>query len=144
MRLARLLAPALLATAAVLSLSGCSSSNSTTPARYGLVVNMTGMGPHVGQSLSLRVVHVDTQVEVGYAKISPITTTAFTVAIPDILVPGERYMVDFYADLNRNGRYDAPPADHAWRRFIGPIQGPVTIAFTHDVNWTDVQFPAHP
>lgn len=142
MRLARLLAP-MLATAAVLSLSACTSSNSTTPSRYGVVVNMTGMGPHVGQSLHLRVVHVDTQVEVGHARIDRVTTTAFTVAVPDVLVPGERYTVDFYADLNRNGHYDAPPTDHAWRRFIGPVAGPVTIAFTHDVNWTDIDYP-HP
>jgi hypothetical protein len=142
-RLARLLAPAF-AALAVVALSGCSSSNSTSPSRYDLTVNMSGMGPHVGQMLELRVVHAETGVEVGYAKIDRVTSTSFTVSVPDILVPGESYDVDWYADLNRNGAYDAPPVDHAWRRFIGPVQGPVTLTFMHDTNWTDIDFPAHP
>ena len=56
------------------------------------------------------------------------------------LHPG-RYRVWAFADLNRNRKYDAPPADHAWRRTLNPTGGDASLTFTHDTNWTDIEFP---
>lgn len=142
MKLTRLLAP-LAALTLVAALCGCSGSDATTPERFGVTVSMEAMNPHVGQTLQLRVVHAETMVEVGYAKVAPITAADFTVDVPDVLIMGETYYIDFYADMNMNGRYDAPPVDHAWR-FVRTAAGPVSITFVHDTNWTDIDFPAHP
>jgi hypothetical protein len=142
MKLARLLAPALsLALAA--ALCACSGSDATTPERYGVTVSMEGMRPHVGQLLEMRVVHAESNTEVGYTKIDPVMATDFLVSIPDVLIAGETYYIDFYADLNMDRGYDAPPVDHAWR-FVRTATGPVSITFVHDTNWTDIDFPAHP
>ena len=72
---------------------------------------------------------------------NPIPGAAFEVAIPDILIAGETYLVDFYVDYNRNGRYDAPPADHAWRRVVNAPAATASLAFVHNANFTDIQFP---
>jgi len=140
-RIARLLVPAV-ALACVAALSGCSSDDATTPVRNGASIAFSSMTPHVGQKLEMRVVHVQTGVEVGYAKLDPIASAAFTLSIPDVLVANETYYIDWYADLNGNGRYDDPPTDHAWRRTIIASMAPYTLSFVHDTVWTDIDFPA--
>jgi predicted lipoprotein with Yx(FWY)xxD motif len=59
-----------------------------------------------------------------------------------VLEPGNSYMVDFYADHNTNGMYDAPPTDHAWRIETGEATGDVDIDFMHNTNFTDIQPPS--
>jgi hypothetical protein len=141
----RLLIPLFLTAVAATALVGCEGSNSDVPERFAFTMNFTGMTPHIGQLLEIRVVHVATQVEVARTRVESIDTPAFGVTIPDILVAGERYQVDFYADLNRNRHYNAPPVDHAWRRFIGPVAAAnTTLNFAHDPNWVDIEWPPAP
>ncbi len=136
----RLLALAL-SLAAVALLSGCSSGTATSPERHAFTLNLTGMAPHVGQRLDLRIVHRATMNEVARARVATIPSASFQLIVPDALVAGETYHVDFYADFNRNGRYDAPPADHAWRRVVNAPAAPVSITFMHDANFTDIRWP---
>ena len=136
----RRLIPAAMAALFALALLGCENDDSSSPARYGFTMNLTGMTPHVGQNMWLRVWHADTGVEVGRVAVRPVVTANFTVVVPDVLIAGENYYVDWFADLNLNNAYDAPPVDHAWRRFISSA-GPVSIDFMHDTAWTDVDFP---
>jgi hypothetical protein len=49
--------------------------------------------------------------------------------------------VDFYADHNGNGVYDPPPADHAWRLELNDVAGDSELDFTHNTNFTDIQWP---
>ncbi len=74
------------------------------------------------------------------------TLSAFPAAdlqlvIPGVIFAGRNYNVDFYADLNKNGIYDAPPADHAWRMMLAGVTGNEALTFTHNVNFTDIMFP---
>jgi len=55
-----------------------------------------------------------------------------------VIEPGASYLVDFYADHNGNGIYDAPPADHAWRLETGETMGDVELAFIHNTEFTDI------
>ena len=57
------------------------------------------------------------------------------------------YRVDFFADVNKDGKYDPPtnPADvkgtiqdHSWRRTITGATAGVTESFKHDSNWTNI------
>jgi len=50
--------------------------------------------------------------KIGRIKIPSINTSAFPVQIVGLSEPGD-YSVEFYADHNGNGLYDAPPVDHA-------------------------------
>jgi hypothetical protein len=61
-----------------------------------------------------------------------------TIAFGKILVDQRSYMLDFWADLNGNGTYDAPPVDHAWRIMLAGTAQDSTIAFTHNTNFTDI------
>jgi hypothetical protein len=55
-----------------------------------------------------------------------------------VVEPGKSYMVDFYADHNGNGSYDAPPADHAWRLETTASAGDLELEFVHNTNFTDI------
>jgi plastocyanin len=100
-----------------------------------LTVNFTGMNPHVGQDLWLAVTDKTSGMEVDRVK-----TTAdvdFMVHVYGI-ENGMSYNVDFYADHNQNGKYDAPPADHAWRLELENVTGDTTLTFAHNTNFTDI------
>jgi hypothetical protein len=48
------------------------------------------------------------------------------------------YQIDFYADHNQNGSYDAPPTDHAWRITVNDLVGDSVVTFTHNTDFTDI------
>jgi plastocyanin len=101
-----------------------------------LTVNFTGMTPHVGQTLWLAVIDQATKKEIGRVKKS-VTTAAFAINVSGI-ESGKSYNVDFYADLNKNGVYNAPPTDHAWRLQANNITGNTTLNFAHNITFTDI------
>jgi hypothetical protein len=103
-------------------------------------LDLTGFGPHVGQLFEAKVVHVSTGRVVGQYRLDEVPNHDFDIEIRDIVQSGEQYNVDFYADLNNNGSYDAPPADHAWRvTQIATTHG-LEVTFGHGTNFTDIGF----
>ncbi len=107
---------------------------------YLLTMNFTGMTPHVGQLLELRVVNKDDATEVGRVKLASIPGPDFSLTVPGI-EPGNSYMVDFFADLNGNKVYDPPSADHAWRMDLDDVYGDTSLTFSHNTNFTDIMWP---
>ena len=102
-----------------------------------LTVHFMNMTPHVGQDFYLAVVDTATGI---------VLSTVDTVASEDFMLnvyglePGTAYNVDFWADFNENGMYDAPPADHAWRIQLDSIVGDSTLMFTHNTDFTDIMW----
>ncbi len=94
--------------------------------------------PHAGQLFGVRVVLVS---DGSFAAADAITVPeggAFSFTWPNLLVPGEEYRLDYWADFNENGVCDAPPTDHAWQYALGEASEDVTFDFQHDTNFTDV------
>ena len=112
-----------------------------TPSGMGdFSLELTGMTPHVGQLFELRVKDTESGQTVGQYRLGAVAGPDFTLDIPGIIEMERSYTVDFYADLNGDGEYDAPPTDHAWRETgMGTASG-LTIAFTHATNFTDIAF----
>ena len=108
---------------------------------FGLTLDFTGMTPHVGQMLELRVVDIATGYEAGQKTVTAIETPAFQIMLPGILQAGRSYNVDFYADFNKNGVYDAPTKDHAWRLESGAVSDDVMLSFAHNTSFTDIMYP---
>ena len=97
------------------------------------------MDPHVGQRFELRIVEEASGREIARFTI-PEIMAAFDLEIVDLQL-GESYRIDFYSDANGNGRYDAPPSDHAWRVEIPELQGDAEFTFTHNAEFTDIAWP---
>jgi len=104
-----------------------------------LYVNFTDMSPHIGQTFHFRVWHQMSGEEHG-RKSMVITGASFTVGFDDVEM-GEAYNIDFYADLNKNDKYDPPPADHAWRIQIGNLMADSTVSFSHNTKFSDIKWP---
>ncbi len=102
-----------------------------------LNVNFTGMTPHIGQTFTFYVKHAVTGLYKDTILIARIPGATFQIA-SDQIVKGESYFLDFFADLNMSGEYDAPPTDHAWRIELNDVAGDTTLTFTHNVNFTDI------
>ena len=107
---------------------------------YLLTVNFTAMTPHVGQLFELRVVKVENQEEAGRVSLPIIIVPNFTVYVPGFDL-NKDYNIDFYADHNGNGSYNAPPVDHAWRLTFNSSIGDVTSVFSHNASFVDIQWP---
>ncbi len=108
--------------------------------KYLLTVNLTSMTPHLGQLFELRVVRQDNQVEIGRDSVPAVLVPDFTVYIPEFEL-NQGYNIDFYADHNGNGIYDAPPADHSWRLSFNSSTGDIIKDFTHNTIFTDIKWP---
>ncbi|HSH18961.1 MAG TPA: plastocyanin/azurin family copper-binding protein, partial [Draconibacterium sp.] len=102
-----------------------------------LTVNFSGMNPHVGQTLWLAVIDKDSGIEI--ERKSVIVTVDFSIQIPGLEM-NHSYNVDFFADHNKNGVYDAPPADHAWRMEVIEVMGDAELNFQHNTNFTDIMW----
>ncbi len=106
---------------------------------YAISVHFTGMTPHVGQQLGIRVVDRKTRREVVRKKLAAIESAEFTVDLPGVQ-RNDSYWVEFFADLSQNGLYDAPPLDHAWRLEAEKIEGDITLDFAHGTNFVDIEW----
>ncbi len=104
---------------------------------FKLTVNFTGMDPHVGQMMKLFVKDQSSGETLDSVVLSSIEDADFDIE-SHILEVGGDYFVDFYADLNQSGGYDAPPTDHAWRLVVDNAMGDVDLDFTHNTTFTDI------
>lgn len=107
--------------------------------QYVLTVNFSGMTPHIGQMLELKVENSSLEKEIGRIKIPSIASASFPVQIVGLSEPGD-YSVEFYADHNGNGLYDVPPVDHAWKLSFNYTAGNVDLSFSHNASFTDIQW----
>lgn len=105
-----------------------------------LQVSFEGMDPHVGQMMELRVVEMASGSEAARLSVSAIPMASFELEIAN-LMEGMSYRIDFYADFNENGRYDAPPDDHAWRLEIVDMGKSESLTFGHTTQFTDIAWP---
>lgn len=103
--------------------------------RNELALHFIGMTPHLGQNLWLSVIDKETGIS-----IDTVTTTIeneFMVYVKGIL-SGKSYQIDFFADHNKNGSYDKPPTDHAWRLELLNVKSDTMMMFMHNTNFTDI------
>ncbi len=111
-----------------------------TQAQYILTMHFDEMDLYIGKTVEVRVVETSTGDEVGRKTISTLDTTAFSIQLY-VLLEDQDYTIDIHADVNGNGSYDSPPADHAWRRTIIDASQNVVIHFIPDMNYTNTGFP---
>jgi hypothetical protein len=100
------------------------------------------MMPHVDQLLEVMVIERASGRTVGLYRTTSIPSADFEVTIPGIIDPdGTVYRLEFYADLNGNGTYDDPDADHTWEiNFIESGADGVDAMFTHGTNFADLRY----
>jgi hypothetical protein len=109
-------------------------------AQFELTMNFQQFDPHINQRLELRVVDKADSAEVGRIVVPSIPASDFSLALYT-LVEGHSYNIDFFADLNDNGVYDPPPADHAWRLTLDNATQDTILTFTYNTNFTDILWP---
>ena len=108
--------------------------------KYLLTVNFQNMTPHLGQLFELRVVKVENLEEVGRISLPAVLLPIYSVYVPGFDL-NKDYNIDFYADLNGNGSYNAPPVDHAWRSTFNSSTGDFVSDFSHNASFVDIQWP---
>jgi hypothetical protein len=109
-----------------------------------LSMRFTGMTPHVGQMFVFNIKESASDSVVIDTGIVSVPSDTFELSLGRKLMKGKSYLIDFFADLNKNGKYDKPPVDHAWRIPLLKLTGDTTITFVHNTNFTDIGSPKIP
>lgn len=104
-----------------------------------LTVNFQAMNPHVGQTFTLYVVDTSGEMFLDTIVVDEIENPDFIIRSYAI-EHGGSYHINFWADHNSNGEYDAPPTDHAWQILLEDVAGDTTLTFVHNTQFTDI-FP---
>jgi len=94
-----------------------------------------------GQKIFIRVLDKANSQEVGRSSLKAISQSSFELPLW-VIVPNHSYLIEFYADLNKNNKYDVPPTDHAWRLALDNVKGDATVNFTHNTQFADIAWPA--
>jgi len=102
-------------------------------ARQDLSVSLSGMDPHVGETVVLRLESDSGELRTRIV-LDPLTTAGFDLLAPRVRPTGS-HVLAFWADHDGDGAYDSPPVDHAWSRSVPPSGA---VSFTHDTVFTDI------
>jgi plastocyanin len=102
-----------------------------------LTIDFASMNPHIGQSLTMYLIEQPSGIYIDTVKLDEIPGAAFSLSSSNIM-SNMSYQIDFYADHNQNGSYDAPPTDHAWRITVNDLVGDSVVTFTHNTDFTDI------
>jgi hypothetical protein len=109
--------------------------------QHTITLNLQGMTPHVGQLLKARMVESPSGKQV--AETTVVAVQGATLRLVFAGESGKSYVLDYFADMNGDGKYSSPPADHAWRKSAGPLHHEgIVIDVAHDLNFTDIQYPS--
>lgn len=120
---------------AAFGMVGSVTVNPSTAEPLKVTINFTAMNPHIGETFWLAVIDTTTKMEIG--RVEQVAEQEFSIEVQGIEA-GHSYWVDFFADHNRNGVYDAPPADHAWRLPLYDVTGDAVLDFIHNTTFTDI------
>lgn len=111
--------------------------NSNDELKQVLTLHFMSMNPHIGQRLHLNVTEKNSGKEIE-RKVEDIQSD-FQVQVSGI-EKDHSYYINFFADHNSNGLYDAPPTDHAWRMELNNVGGDTTLTFTHNTSFTNIMW----
>jgi hypothetical protein len=104
-------------------------------------LRFSGMGVHKGKMLEVMVIEELTGRTVGLYRMKSIPGDAFEITIPGIIdLGGVVYRVEFFADANGNFRYDDPPNDHTWLRFVESNDKDANLSFEHGTDFKPLEF----
>jgi len=101
-----------------------------------LTVQFTGMEPNVGQRFEVRLFE-QSGGEVGRRVLDSIPSATFSLEFAGVNV-GSTYRLGFFADVNGNSAYDAPPTDDAWELVVVVSSDAETVVFVRTGTLTDI------
>jgi hypothetical protein len=105
--------------------------------KHRLRLALSGMSESMGEKMVLYVREQSSGNYLDTITLESITADEFTMD-SYVIGNGGTFMLDFYADLNGNGLYDAPPVDHAWRLQNVTTLGDLDREFVHNTDFTDI------
>jgi hypothetical protein len=125
------------ASAALVSACGSSSSNNSTPTGQITLSAAAPFGPHAGETMRAALVRVsdNTTLDIQKATVAAVGT-AFSFTFVPVVDLSAAYKVRYWVDFNSNDLCDPPPTDHQWEADVPSGQSSVVV--THNTTFTSV------
>ncbi len=105
-----------------------------------MILNFQNFTNYIGDLMEIRVIERETGRVVGFYRFNGIPNAVFTAYLPQIIEDDRSYNIDFYVDRNQTKSYDPPPEDHAWRIETTGSNSGISINFSHNLDFTDIDF----
>jgi hypothetical protein len=113
-------------------------SFATLGGRKNLSFSATGFGIHEGTKIEIVVTRSSDGAAVAHGGYDKQEGDTLSFSWDGLLEVGQAYTVDYYADVNGDGRCNPPADDHVWRRDIPAVTSDVALTTAHDSIWVDV------
>lgn len=107
-----------------------------------LSLHMTGMEDDLRHFAQFRVANAQREFHIMFVIHEGLTSGTYAWDLPNALVPGEAYTLDFFVDHDEStgpGFFDSPPRDHAWSIAIPAGEGDVDIDFAYNEEFVDIE-----
>jgi hypothetical protein len=98
------------------------------------------MASEMNLPLELRVIDAATMQLVGRYVLGRVPGATMRLALPGIVKSGRGYDIEFFVDENGNGAFDPPPTDHAWRLTQQATSSGLTVHFTHNTMYQNLDW----
>jgi hypothetical protein len=109
---------------------------------HSLTMDFSRMQDLKGLVFSLSIINISTRETVVETTFVFPDQNTYSLSFAQVLDSGQSYNIDFSADLNKNGDYDAPPLDMAWRLVCLGVSEDIHFSFSPNVDYTDIGISA--
>jgi hypothetical protein len=105
------------------------------------VLSLAGFTPQeVGQRFELRVTDASSGASVGAYLLPQLASASLSFTLAGAVQSGNGYQIDFWSDVDGDGTYSGPGADHTWRVMADATSSGLAITWTHDTNYVELDW----
>jgi hypothetical protein len=118
---------------------GVTLSDAATPGLRSLTINLSGFDDNLHRFMQFRVAPPDNSFQVMAVIHEGLPTATYRFELPNSLLAGVDYRLDFWVDTDQSGGYNPPPTDHAWSLPLPAGTSDIVIDFPHNTDFTEIE-----
>jgi hypothetical protein len=114
-------------------------SDAATAGLRSLTIDLSGWDDNLNRFMQFRVAPLDNSWQVMAVIHEGVPTPTYRFELPNSLLAGVDYRLDFWVDTDQSGGYNPPPTDHAWSMALPAGTADIVIDFPHNTNFTEIE-----
>jgi hypothetical protein len=114
-------------------------SDAGMPGLRSLTLDLSGWDDNLNRFMQFRVAPPDNSWQVMAVIHEGVPTATYRFELPNSLLAGVDYRLDFWVDTDQSGGYNRPPTDHAWSMALPAGTADIVIDFPHNTNFTEIE-----
>jgi hypothetical protein len=109
------------------------------PGLRSLTLDLSGWDDNLNRFMQFRVAPPDNSWQVMAVIHEGVPMPTYRFELPNSLLAGVDYRLDFWVDTDQSGGYNPPPTDHAWSMALPAGTTDIVIDFPHNTSFTEIE-----